>query len=290
MPDTRMQERPDGLRHLAGFTLIEVVVVLIILSVLIAMGAAMTRGVQDGANRRATQQALDTTAAGLVQFVIVSRRLPCPADGALPPNDPRAGRELRTGTTCDNNQARGVVPWVTLGLKQDDAADGYGGMLTYRAALALVVDDGLMMVACDAAGQVGISPGSPGRCNPACVDGTAAVPASCTRVKDAMAGIGLRVQRVDGTAVNDPAADPATGAAYVLISHGSNHGGAYGRTGAPQEPLSALAAGETNNSAVNALMPFYVEDEAIDDRLMHVPVLSIALQAGTGPRPHRPNL
>lgn len=286
MSHGHVQERIHGVRGL-GFTLIEVVVVLVIVSVLIGMAASMTRGGVDAMNRKLTERTLDTSTAALTQFVMLAHRLPCPADGALPPEHVNAGRERRTAGVCDLNQARGVVPWVTLGLKQDDVADGYGGLLTYRAGPDLVSDEALLMVACDAAGQTGAVAGAPGRCNPACVDGSAAVPAMCTRIKDVLVGRGLMLQRADGTTVADPSADPPTGVAYVLLSHGANKGGAYGRSGVEQQALAPLAAGETNNAAVNALKPFYVLDDSIDDAIAYRSILSLTQQAAVAPRPHR---
>jgi prepilin-type N-terminal cleavage/methylation domain-containing protein len=287
MSHAHVQERVHGVRAL-GFTLIEIVVVLIIVSVLIAMAAAMTRGGVEIASRKLTDRALDTATTALSQFVTVARRLPCPADGALAPTDPNAGRERRTAGACDANQARGVLPWATLGLREDDVLDGYGGLLTYRAGADLVADDALMMAACDAAGLSGAVTGAPGRCNPACVDGTIAVPTQCTRIKDVLTGRGLRVQRSDGVGIADPAADPPTGAAYVLLSHGPNKGGSYGRSGVAQEALATLSAAETANGAANALAAFYVSDDGIDDRVVFPSILAVTQQAAMAPRPHKP--
>jgi type II secretory pathway pseudopilin PulG len=62
-----------------------------------------------------TRRNLDIVNAALIQFVSREKRLPCPADGAL-----ATGLEV-PGCAA---MSRGVVPWVTLGLPENDATDG----------------------------------------------------------------------------------------------------------------------------------------------------------------------
>ena len=55
--------------------------------------------------------------------------LPCPADGTL-----AAGNaHTHTGTTCDtaSGENRGIVPWLTLGLAEEDVIDTNGNYITY---------------------------------------------------------------------------------------------------------------------------------------------------------------
>ena len=51
-----------------GFTLIEIVVVMLVLAILIAMAAALTRGVMAGQKRSLTVTRIQTVDAALVQF------------------------------------------------------------------------------------------------------------------------------------------------------------------------------------------------------------------------------
>jgi prepilin-type N-terminal cleavage/methylation domain-containing protein len=289
MPNTRMSKQVDGVRdQLArGFTLVEVAVVLLIVAVLIGMAARTTRGLQEAAMRRSTEATIAGVQAALRNFVLQARRLPCPADGGLPSSDPMAGREQRAAGACTGAQIRGVVPWVSLGLTENDVVDAYEGRLTYRVGADLVADNALFMSACDAAGAYAAVVGAPGRCNPACVDGTVAVPQLCTSPKNVLVGRGLRVQTSAGLAVADPAADPPTGAAYALWSHGVNRGGSYGRSGDAQAAVGDLTAAEINNAGGGALAAYYVLDAA-DDRLVYITILGLAQQAQLGPRPHRP--
>lgn len=293
IPSISTQSRPFP--PIAGFTLIEVVVVMLVLSVLIGMAAKITSGVQQSQLRSASTRALQGVDTTLANFVMVQRRLPCPADGALASTHPQAGLERRVAAACTDDQARGVVPWRTLGITEAEASDGYGNRLTYRVGADLVRDDALFMTACDAAGDGAAVAGVPGRCSAACVDSAAGVPAICTRPKAALTGVGLVIKNVAGMTIADPLADPPSGAAYVLLSHGANRGGAYGSSGVLQEPAGPLGAGEVQNTALDALKAYYVDDslnetavDHYDDAMLRLGVGALASRAGLGPRSHRP--
>src|SRR5260370_26561054 len=47
-----------------------------------------------------------------------------------------------------------------------------------------------------------------------------------------LAGKGLTIQDIAGNLLQNPAAVPSTGAAYVVVSHGPTSGGSYGDSGA----------------------------------------------------------
>jgi prepilin-type N-terminal cleavage/methylation domain-containing protein len=178
------------MRHRDGFTLIELVVVLFILGVVLAMSAAIMRSVTRAQQNTLTTAALARADLALVGYVQTMRRLPCPADGALASSDPGAGREMRTGSTCDNLQAHGVLPWVTLGMREEEALDGYAVRLTYRVGPDLVSDEALNMSSCDAAGAAGPVMGAPGRCEPGCVEHAGGLPGICTKPYNAIVGRG----------------------------------------------------------------------------------------------------
>lgn len=277
------------MRHARGFTLIEIVVVLFILGLVLAMAAALTRSVASAQQLSNTRAALERTDLALMTFIQLAKRLPCPADGALASSDANAGREQRTGSTCDNNEARGVVPWVTLGMKEDEALDGYGTRLTYRVTPDAVVDNSLDMNRCDVSGAASAVPTSPGWCDQGCVEHAVGLPGICTPPRAALLNRGLRVQTMGGVLLNDPAS--ATGAAYVVISPGANHGGGYGTSGALQEVTTgALSAGELANAALPPLGTYYVDDPAagMDDVLSRSQIMGLVLKAGLGPRVHNP--
>lgn len=270
-----------------GFTLIEMVVVLLIVGIVIAMAAGITRVLQSGRQSAATTASMAAVQDALSAYVMTMRRLPCPADGALSSSDASAGRELRTGSTCDNGQARGVVPWVALGLREQDAVDGYGNRLTYRVAVDAVPDNALWMTDCDTAGSAAAVAGNPGTCA-ACPDQGTGVPGVCTSPANALTGRGLKVQTALGATINDNTA--LTGAAYVIVSAGANHAGAYGSGGVVQAITgsSAMAAGEVQNEASDAVKAYYVDDPLIDDVVVHPALLLVVNAAHLGPRVHRP--
>ena len=92
------------MRRSNGFTLVEIVVVLLIFGIVLAMAAAITRGVVASQKRSLTATRMATVDAALVQFVVQQRRLPCPADGTKASSDTNAGVEAqimqRPGSWC----------------------------------------------------------------------------------------------------------------------------------------------------------------------------------------------
>lgn len=270
-----------------GFSLIEILVVLVIVAVLIAMASALTRGVSAAQKRSITATRMAGIDAAMVQFVMQSRRLPCPADGTIGAGLPNAGVEARAAGACTLvNQANGVVPWVTLGLSETDATDGWDRRFTYRAHAALVGDNMLDMSQCDPAGTGPATAG--GACVPGCVSTSLA---TCTSPATYLVNKGLRIQNVVGAALMS---QPTTGAAYAAISHGETGGGAYLGTGLLATSTSTDGLEEQKNYANLAMQPYYVDDSIsdvagashFDDIVSRPAVLSVVSKAALGPRSH----
>lgn len=95
--------------------------------------------------------------------------------------------------------------------------------------------------------------------------------------------------------------DPAggQGAAYVLISHGDNRGGAYIDAGSLQGPVGPqVGTEEASNSNANPLrMPpanYYVDSafngsdttNHFDDLMIRPSIIAVASKAQLGPRAH----
>ena len=295
--------------RMRGFTLVEIVVVLIIVSVLIAMAAVMTRGVVAAQKRTLTASRMAAIEAAFVQFVSQQKRLPCPADGTQGPGTPNLGIEgpRNAGNGCTGNQQDGIVPFRALGLTETDATDGWDRRLTYRVAPLLAADNGMDMTWCDAAGTgAALASGANFVCNGNAGVCTTATIANCTSPinfltnNNGAAGKGLQVRNLAGQVLMNPTpgvGNVHTGAAYVVISHGESGGGGYLVTGTLGASTIGDGTEELKNYAslpyVNAVT-YYVDDSTndaagnahFDDILLRPSVLAVATKSGLGPRVH----
>lgn len=109
-------------RREAGFSLIEIAIVLVVLGLLLAglIGPMGTRIEQE--ERERTRAILEEIKEALYGFAIAQGRLPCP-DSDVPNN----GRENLTSGECTN--AAGTLPWADLAVPEDDA---WGRRFLYR--------------------------------------------------------------------------------------------------------------------------------------------------------------
>jgi hypothetical protein len=87
---------------------------------------------------------------------------------------------------------------------------------------------------------------------------------------------------------------PATGAAYVLISHGETGGGGYLNSGQLFSGTTTDGDEEKKNYADKVLQPYYVDDALaegagathFDDMVSRPSVMSVVTKAALGPRSH----
>jgi prepilin-type N-terminal cleavage/methylation domain-containing protein len=290
-----------------GFTLVEIAVVLLIMGFIAAMLFAGLRSASTSSKYKATIQALQNADAALVNYVTLTRRLPCPANGSLPIGNPLAGVAPATCAAA-GDQTNGVVPWATLSIPQADVIDGFGSLITYRVAAGLTQPEAMNFTACDpAGGATAVGGGTTNGClcpdplMPAQVPPVPTVPTNCTPPIFALAGKGLAVQGIGGVAVNNPNAAPpalSTGAAYVLISHGPNLGPSWSGQGSVMNPgVGTIGTNEAINGANFDVMapPATYFDSAIDlsettshfdDILLHPTISNVASRAGLGARSH----
>lgn len=123
-----------------GFTLVEMAVVLLILSLLAGtLGAGLANHLARRAER-ATDEALDEARDTLLGYALRTGRFPCPARG------PEDGSEERSGNTCARHA--GLLPWATLGIA---GVDGWSRRLRYAITPAYTrsittVDDGTIEI------------------------------------------------------------------------------------------------------------------------------------------------
>lgn len=301
-----------------AFTLVEVLVVLLIFGVLIAMAAVITRAVTAAQKRSLTATRMAVVEAAIVQFVLQQKRLPCPADGTTAASNANAGVEGgRNAAGCTGNQQHGMLPWRALALTETDVTDGWDRRFTFRIHPTLAADGGMDMSWCDPAGTQ--APATPAACSTAC---TSASMGNCTPPARYLFGRGLTVCNVDGcvpddcnnsiniatasatcnpTLANAPLMHrhmiPHTGAAYVVISHGSTGGGAY-TSGGVLSPTTATMDGTREllnyaNLAYDA-NAYYVDNDIrdvagnthFDDIVSRPSLLNIIAKAGLGARSH----
>ncbi len=299
--------RPRRGTRSRGFTLIEIAVVIVVLSFLLAMLAGIATAMVGQQRREATRQRLAGVETALALFVSQNKRLPCPADGALAGTNANAGVEQFTAGipyTCSvggvgGSQQNGVVPWRALGLAEQDATDGWGNRLTYRVATSYVTPGSMNFTLCDPGGSAALAGAystSTGYCEPTCSSST--FPAGCTPPSAVTsANIGLQVRNLAGTVIMNPAPvapEVSTGAAYVVISHGENGAGAYSNLGVLQTATVGMGTEEAKNAADLALQPYYVDDFPsysdgaghFDDFVLRPSILTVATKAQLGPRAH----
>ncbi|MDH5473525.1 MAG: prepilin-type N-terminal cleavage/methylation domain-containing protein [Gammaproteobacteria bacterium] len=93
----------------AGFTLIEIAIVLVIIGALISAAIMPLSAQRDTNNIKKARAELKTIEEAIYGFAIANGRIPCPAQPAS------AGSESPAGGTCNNNSI-GFVPAATLGV------------------------------------------------------------------------------------------------------------------------------------------------------------------------------
>ena len=100
-----------------GFTLTELTIVLVIVALLLGGMLLPLSAQQDIRARREASRQLDEISEALLGFAVVNGYLPCPA---ISSSDGKEDRAAATGK-CTDDKRRGLLPWVTLGVKGDDA-------------------------------------------------------------------------------------------------------------------------------------------------------------------------
>ncbi|MBI1326634.1 MAG: prepilin-type N-terminal cleavage/methylation domain-containing protein [Alphaproteobacteria bacterium] len=146
-----------------GFTLMELAVGLLVASLIMAAGLAVYNAGKQQDAIMLTQQRMDRLTQVLAQYANANGRLPCPADPSVDTvlfgwergvnqarlSDTHTPRPA-AGSTCalwDNDlsvtENVGIVPYLSLGLKDEDARDGWGRYFTYAVppVLAQINDD-----------------------------------------------------------------------------------------------------------------------------------------------------
>ena len=129
----------------AGFTLVELTIVLLIVSILIGGMMTMLSTQVDQRNWNDTQSRLDAARDAILGYAIANGRLPCPA------NSNSAGAEVQTSGICGasgnaydyyggvvGSVTYGLMPAVTVGYQPVDAqgfaVDGWSNRIRYAVS------------------------------------------------------------------------------------------------------------------------------------------------------------
>ena len=120
------------MKRIAGFTLVEVAIVVLIGSMLLIAGLSMFKARLDQAQIEVTQKRQDAIKQALISYLGRNKRLPCPDND----NDGREDRNPAAPYACyvpagGATQYFGIVPYVDLGLERSVAIDGWENYFRY---------------------------------------------------------------------------------------------------------------------------------------------------------------
>lgn len=160
-----------------GFTLIEIAIVLVVIGLIISGGIAAFATIGVGSQRNTVEDKFDRIEEALTAYVIQNGCLPCPSLGTLASTSTEAGHARNTSgvyaTACTSTACivtNGVLPWLTLGLAEDEAADAWGNRIRYvvagNPANALVCSGASTPVAGSLAQTNGMTRDASARCFP----------------------------------------------------------------------------------------------------------------------------
>ncbi|MDX2225060.1 MAG: prepilin-type N-terminal cleavage/methylation domain-containing protein [Rhodospirillaceae bacterium] len=135
-------------RRAAGFTLIEIAIVLVVIGLLLSGGLLAISPVVQQSKVTETKAKIASVESALVAYAIANGCLPCPAQTNIALGAANAGvatDDAPYTAGCANAAClgagtatvKGVVPWVNLGLSESDASDAFGNRLTYGVSLDL---------------------------------------------------------------------------------------------------------------------------------------------------------
>lgn len=125
-----------------GFSLIELAVVLLILSILLGLGLGAINSQITKSNYETTFRHRDNIKDALITYLRVNQRLPCPSNVALDGTEAING----PGTACNPNVVAGrtnfgILPWRTLGLERTTALDGWDTYFSYMVSDGVGTND-----------------------------------------------------------------------------------------------------------------------------------------------------
>ena len=111
-------------KRLAGFSLVEMAIVILIAGIMMGAGLSLLSVKQEAAKWDATQKHQEAIKQALINYLGKNKRLPCPVDPAAPTTGIE-GRSPTAPTLPICISYFGVVPYATLELERSVALDGW---------------------------------------------------------------------------------------------------------------------------------------------------------------------
>lgn len=221
-----------------GFTLIEMAIVLVVIGLILSGGLMAISPVLQGSRVTETEAKLDRIENALLLYGIQNTCLPCPATGSIATGATNYGAARHSGGYYTSGCATsaqtcvvtdGVVPWLNLGLSEEDITDAWGNRIAYQLSSGTTT-------ACTAATPLTSRNNS--------IQATSGFQRSTTAPSCYPYGT-IAVDNAAGTDVI--AGGAAEGAAYVLVSHGPDgHGAFAAQTGNAKTTDASLDDQEEN--------------------------------------------
>lgn len=266
----KKQDKKEG-----GFTLIEVSIVLAIVGLLVGGALSFYRPIDQNLRTAETKERMAKVANALSAYALRNNRLPCPGAPDAPqsaPDDEPFGAERGSGTNGTNIgscltfiEQEGIVPYRTLGIRQEDVIDGFGSYFTYRVSPAFTDNDDSDDTVQDncrspewMSGGVNINPDKARFCCPPTDSHGGPFNVSTDIIVVDQSGLPVVPVRDDAnygdldSEVSDPDGNPLA-VVYVLVSHGPNRFGKYliGSTTNPNLKYEETAYGNGEKENMN---------------------------------------
>ncbi len=140
-------------RSAAGFTLVEMAVVITLMAIFATVGLRLLQATRDSAAWTETKAKQERIKLALVGYLRSNGTLPCP-DATLVGTAPTG---LKGTPPCLGALGSGVVPWKDLGLSVSDVQDGWSNFFTYRVANGTPATSSNWTIKVSAGGQTAFS-------------------------------------------------------------------------------------------------------------------------------------
>ncbi len=252
--------------------MVEMAVVIAIGGLLLGYGLSVLTAQMTNTRITTTRDQENVIKTALITFLAANNRLPCPAVENLPDTNVNYGVEAATPGTCTGTTdltgaSRGIVPWISLGLADSAALDGWNRRFTYVVTTSHTNLGGLNT---QAVGQRTV-PGMRGNLTVH----------SATAIALGLPGTGNQINACSTTAGDNSCNNFAV---VVIISHGADGSGAFlPGTGTRTLPLPAGTNEQANTDTDTAFtqMAFIANTAApggvYDDLLLWLPPVEFTM-------------